>query len=296
MQHFGRGLVATPADLGVAGERPSHPELLDWLASEFTESGEAWSLKHLHRVMMLSTAYRQSSLRNSSQETVDPDNRLLGHFPLRRLQAEEVRDSVLAISGKLNDKFGGKPVPVMQDEIGQFILGIDNINGNGVPDKMLPLNGEEFRRSVYVQVRRSRPLTVMEPFDLPVLDPNCPQRNSSTVSPQSLLLMNSEFVQEHSRNLTDRLISQAGPDVRSQVVLAWRLAFANDPTELELADAVAFVTAQTEVFQPKPTPPANAPAQPALANGAVQPPDPSRQAMALLVQSMLSSNRFLYVE
>ena len=296
MQHFGRGLVATPADLGVAGERPSHPELLDWLASEFTESGEAWSLKHLHRVMMLSTAYRQSSLRNSLQETVDPDNRLLGHFPLRRLQAEEVRDSVLAISGKLNNKFGGKPVPVMQDEIGQFILGIDNINGNGVPDKMLPLNGEEFRRSVYVQVRRSRPLTVMEPFDLPVLDPNCPQRNSSTVSPQSLLLMNSEFVQEHSRNLTDRLISQAGPDVRSQVVLAWRLAFANDPTELELADAVAFVTAQTEVFQPKPTPPANAPAQPALANGAVQPPDPSRQAMALLVQSMLSSNRFLYVE
>lgn len=296
MQHFGRGLVATPADLGVAGERPSHPELLDWLASEFTESGEAWSLKHLHRVMMLSTAYRQSSLRNSLQETVDPDNRLLGHFPLRRLQAEEVRDSVLAISGKLNNKFGGKPVPVMQDEIGQFILGIDNINGNGVPDKMLPLNGEEFRRSVYVQVRRSRPLTVMEPFDLPVLDPNCPQRNSSTVSPQSLLLMNSEFVQEHSRNLTDRLISQAGPDVRSQVVLAWRLAFANDPTELELADAVAFVTAQTEVFQPKPTPPAIAPAQPVPANGAVQPPDPSRQAMALLVQSMLSSNRFLYVE
>lgn len=296
MQHFGRGLVATPADLGVAGERPSHLELLDWLASEFTESGEAWSLKHLHRVMMLSTAYRQSSLRNSSQETVDPDNRLLGHFPLRRLQAEEVRDSVLAISGKLNDKFGGKPVPVMQDEIGQFILGIDNINGNGVPDKMLPLNGEEFRRSVYVQVRRSRPLTVMEPFDLPVLDPNCPQRNSSTVSPQSLLLMNSEFVQEHSRNLTDRLVSQAGPDVRSQVVLAWHLAFANDPTELELADAVAFVTAQTEVFQPKPTPPAIAPAQSAPANGAAPPPDPSRQAMALLVQSMLSSNRFLYVE
>lgn len=295
MQHFGRGLVATPADLGVAGERPSHPELLDWLASEFVESGDAWSVKHLHRVLMLSTAYRQSSQRNTAQDTVDPDNRLLGHFPLRRLQAEEVRDSVLAIGGKLNDKLGGKPVPVMQDEIGQFILGIDNINGNGVPDKMLPLNGEEFRRSLYVQVRRSRPLTVMEPFDLPVLDPNCPQRNSSTVSPQSLLLMNSEFVQEHARNLAERIIAEAGPDVRSQMVLAWRLVFANDPTETELAESVAFVTAQTEVFQPKPPPPAQPPAQPAALNGAAS-PDPARQAMSLWVQSLLSSNRFLYVE
>ncbi|MCX7418676.1 MAG: DUF1553 domain-containing protein, partial [Planctomycetia bacterium] len=292
MQHFGRGLVATPADLGVAGERPSHPELLDWLASEFVDSGEAWSLKHLHRVMLLSTGYRQSSQRNAAQDTVDPDNRLLGHFPLRRLQAEEVRDSVLAIGGKLNDKLGGKPVPVMQDEIGQFILGIDNINGNGVPDKMLPLNGEEFRRSLYVQVRRSRPLTVMEPFDLPVLDPNCPQRNSSTVSPQSLLLMNSEFVQEHARNLADRLVAEAGSDVRSQIVLAWRLVFAADPTESELADSVTFVSAQTEIFQPK-TPP---PAQPAAPNGATPPPDPARQAMALWVQSLVSSNRFLYVE
>ena len=292
MQHFGRGLVATPADLGVAGERPSHPELFDWLASEFVDSGEAWSLKHLHRVMLLSTAYRQSSQRSAAQETVDPDNRLLGHFPLRRLQAEEVRDSVLAISGKLNDKLGGKPVPVMQDEIGQFILGIDNINGNGVPDKMLPLNGEEFRRSLYVQVRRSRPLTVMEPFDLPVLDPNCPQRNSSTVSPQSLMLMNSEFVQEHARNLADRMLADAGPDLRSQIVFAWRLVFASDPTEAELADSVTFVTSQTEVFRPK-TPP---PTQPAAPNGATPPPDPARQAMALWVQSLISSNRFLYVE
>ena len=298
MQHFGHGLVATPADLGVAGERPSHPELLDWLASEFVDSNKAWSLKQLHRVMLLSTAYRQSSQRSAAQETVDPDNRLLAHFPLRRLQAEEVRDSVLAMSGKLNDKLGGKPVPIMQDEIGQFILGIDNINGNGVPDKLLPLNGEEFRRSLYVQVRRSRPLTVMEPFDLPVLDPNCPQRNSSTVSPQSLLLMNSEFVQEHSRNLADRLVVEAGSDLRSQIVRAWRLVFATDPTEAELADALAFVTAQTEVFQPKtPQPASGAAATPSVpAAGTTPPPDPARQAVALWVQSLLSSNRFLYVE
>ncbi len=183
MQHFGRGLVGTPADFGVQGDRPSHPELLDWLASQFTVSG--WRLKSLHRQMLLSTAYRQSSQRTSAQDIVDPDNHLLGRFPIRRLQAEEVRDATLLISGKLNEKLGGKPVPVMQDEIGQFILGIDNINGNDVPDKLIPLNGEEFRRSLYVQVRRSRPLSVMDPFDPPVLDPNCPQRNSSTVSPQS---------------------------------------------------------------------------------------------------------------
>ncbi len=287
MQHFGRGLVGTPADFGVQGERPSHPELLDWLASDFVASG--WRLKSLHRQMLLSAAYRQSSSRTSASDTIDPDNRWLSHFPLRRLQAEEVRDATLAISGKLNAKLGGKPVPVMQDEIGQFVLGIDNINGNGVPDKLVPLNGEEFRRSLYVQVRRSRPLSVMDPFDPPVLDPNCPQRNSSTVSPQSLFLMNSEFVQDQSRELSQRIATTAGPDVKSQIVLAWRLVFGADPTEAESAEAVAFVTAQTEVFQPK-TPPATTPPNTAT------PPDPARQAFALLCQSLLSSNRFLYVE
>ncbi|MBC7818459.1 MAG: DUF1553 domain-containing protein [Planctomycetaceae bacterium] len=287
MQHFGRGLVGTTADFGVQGERPSHPELLDWLASDFVASG--WRLKSLHRQMLLSAAYRQSSPRTAASDTVDPDNRLLSHFPLRRLQAEEVRDATLAISGKLNAKLGGKPVPVMQDEIGQFVVGIDNINGNGVPDKLVPLNGEEFRRSLYVQVRRSRPLSVMDPFDPPVLDPNCPQRNSSTVSPQSLFLMNSEFVQDHSRALAERIATAAGPDVKSQIVLAWRLVFGTDPTEAESAEAVAFVTAQTEVFQPK-TPPATTPPNIPL------PPDPARRAFALLCQSLLSSNRFLYVE
>ncbi len=287
MQHFGRGLVGTPADFGVQGERPSHPELLDWLASEFVASG--WRLKSLHRQMLLSTAYRQSSTRTTTADTVDPDNRLLSHFPLRRLHAEEVRDATLAISGKLNAKLGGKSVPVMQDEIGQFVLGIDNINGNGVPDKPIPLNGEEFRRSLYVQARRSRPLSVMDPFDPPVLDPNCPQRNSSTVSPQSLFLMNSEFVQDHSRGLAERIATTAGPDLKSQIVQAWRLVFGTDPTEAESAEAVAFVTAQTEVFQPK-TPPATTPPNTAT------PPDPARQAFALLCQSLLSSNRFLYVE
>ena len=287
MQHFGRGLVGTPADFGVQGERPSHPELLDWLASDFVASG--WRLKSLHRQMLLSTAYRQSSPRSAASDIVDPDNRLLSHFPLRRLQAEEVRDATLAISGKLNAKLGGKPVPVMQDEIGQFVLGIDNINGNGVPDKLVPLNGEEFRRSLYVQVRRSRPLSVMDPFDPPVLDPNCPQRNSSTVSPQSLFLMNSEFVQDHSRDLAERVATTAGPDVKSQIVQAWRLVFGADPTESESTEAVAFVTAQTEVFRPK-TPPATTPPN------TTPPPNPARQAFALLCQSLLSSNRFLYVE
>ncbi len=178
----------------------------------------------------------------------------------------------------------------MQDEIGQFVVGIDNINGNGVPDKLIPLNGEEFRRSLYVQVRRSRPLSVMDPFDPPVLDPNCTQRNSSTVSPQSLFLMNSDFVQEHSRNLAERIAATSGPDLKSQIVQAWRLIFGADPSEAESAEAVAFVAAQTELFQPKTPPPANPPA------GTAPPPDPARQAFALLCQSLLSSNRFLYVE
>src|SRR6185295_13914070 len=119
LHHFGRGIVATPGDFGFLGQRPSHPELLDWLAAEFMQGD--WRLKRLHKLMLLSTAYRQSSVRTENLDAVDPDNLLLGRRSIQRLDAETLRDAVLAVSGKLNLKMFGKPVPVSPDESGQVV-------------------------------------------------------------------------------------------------------------------------------------------------------------------------------
>lgn len=131
MLHFGQGLVATPAEFGVKGERPSHPELLDWLASEFMESG--WSLKHMHRLILSTQAWRQVSVRRSEHDAVDPDNRLLGRMNLRRLEAETVRDCILAVSGQLNSKLAGPPAPVSPDDVGQYVIAIDTRDSAGRP-------------------------------------------------------------------------------------------------------------------------------------------------------------------
>jgi hypothetical protein len=177
MHHFGKGIVGTPGDFGLLGERPTHPELLDWLASEFMAGG--WRLKQLHRLIMTSTAYRQSSDRRPELQQVDPDNHLLGRMSLRRLEAEIIRDAMLEVSGKLNRRPFGPPVPVTHDEIGQVVIGKDIRNpGDGTPmGKVASLGGEEFRRSVYVQVRRSLPLAMLETFDAATITPNCESRS-----------------------------------------------------------------------------------------------------------------------
>jgi hypothetical protein len=275
MHHFGRGLVGTPADFGALGERPTHPELLDWLASDFMAGG--WRLKRLHKLILTSTAYRQASRRQPALERVDPDNRLLGRMPVRRLEAEVVRDSVLAVSGKLNGKMFGVPVPVMEDEVGQFVIGIENKNGENRPGPIIPLHGEEFRRSIYVQVRRSRPLGVLDTFDAPAMEPNCAARTASTVTPQALMFMNNEFVVSQSELFAERVRREAGADLRAQVVRAWRLAFAAEPSAEEIQEAVAFLAEQTATFHGKA-------------------PDPGRQALAGLCQTLLSANAFLYVD
>ncbi len=193
MHLFGRGIVATPADFGTQGERPSHPELLDYLADDFMQGG--WKLKRLLRVIVTSTAYRQSSARREEIEAIDSENRLLARMSVRRLEAETIRDWLLATCGRLTTKMYGPPVPVMPDEVGQVVVGVDTRDSAGRPSgKVVPLGVDEFRRSIYVQVRRSMPLGMLEPFDLPVMTPNCERRASSTVAPQSLLMMNSEFV------------------------------------------------------------------------------------------------------
>jgi hypothetical protein len=278
--HFGRGIVATPGDFGQLGSRPSHPELLDWLANRFIDDG--WELKRLHRLLMSSTAYRQSSRRTDDLDGVDPDNRLLGRMSIRRLEAEAVRDSMLAATDKLNLKMLGSPVPVTVDEVGQAIVGIDNRDSAGRPvSKRALLGADEFRRSLYVQVRRSLPLSMLETFDAPLLNPNCEIRNRSTVAPQSLLLMNSDFVLEQSRGLAERVIAACGDNRAQQVRHCFRLALCQEPNDAELQAAVSLVAAQEREFAqqtPDKLPPA------------------ATRALASLCQALFSSNAFLYVD
>ena len=221
--HFGRGIVSTTGDFGFLGERPSHPELLDWLAAELVESG--WSVKHIHRLMMTSRVYQQSSVGPEALVEADPDNRLLGRWPLRRIESETLRDVILQTVGKLNPRMSGEPVPVMEDEVGRIILGRENLDGERKPTNPIPLLGEEFRRSVYIQVRRTRPLGVLEVFDLPELAPNCTERASSNVATQSLMLMNSDFIVAMSQAMADRLIGDRPDAPAEQLQRGWELAF-----------------------------------------------------------------------
>jgi hypothetical protein len=286
--HFGQGIVPTLGDFGALGERPTHPELLDWLASEFVARG--WRLKVLHKLIMTSTVYRQSSRRRAEGDAVDPDNRLYWHMPVRRLEAEAVRDAILAVSGKLNIKMFGPPVPVMADEVGQYVIGKENLNA-GRPGPRLGMEGEEFRRSIYVQVRRSRPLAVLDTFDMPPMDPNCESRNSSTVTPQALMLMNSQFVATYAEHFAERVRREAGVDVHDQAKHAWRLAYAGEPTEKELSEAVAFLADQAEHFRTTKSSDASKDKKKDSAETS-----PEQQALAVYCQALLSANAFLYVD
>ncbi|MEZ6059126.1 MAG: PSD1 and planctomycete cytochrome C domain-containing protein [Planctomycetaceae bacterium] len=241
LHHFGQGLVSTPGDFGIRGERPSHPELLDWLARDFMDNG--WTLKRLHRMIVTSTAYRQSSVRRAELDAVDGDNRLLGRMNVRRLEAEVLRDAVLAVSGRLVEASFGPPVPVSPDDVGQIVIAVDTRDSAGRPTgKVESLGTAEFRRSIYVQVRRSMPLGILEPFDLPGMTPNCEKRNASTNAPQSLLMMNNPFIVQQAELLANRIRESVGADPVAQATLAWRLVFSKTPQESDVLAAVEFLT------------------------------------------------------
>jgi hypothetical protein len=291
MRHFGKGLVNSPGDFGQLGERPSHPALLDWLAAEFMENG--WSMKHLHRLMMNSQTYQQSSRREAERERIDPDNRLMSRMNVLRLEAETLRDSLLAVSGKLVSKLGGEPVPVTYNEQGQIIIGIDTRDTAGrQTGKLAPLNGLDYRRSIYIQARRTMPLEVFAAFDAPAMtEANCASRPVTTVSPQSLLLMNNLYMREHAQDLAQRVMREAGTDSEKRVKLAWRLCYARSPSLADLQSAVEFIEAQTEHYQAHPTKleHVNAPAEKADAA-------PELLGLAALCHALMSANEFLYVD
>jgi hypothetical protein len=287
LHHYGRGLVNTPGDFGRLGERPSHPELLDWLASEFMEGG--WRLKPLHRLLMTSTVYRQSSTGESSSQA-DPENRLLGRWRLRRLEAEAIRDGILAVSGRLQLLPFGPPVAVARDPAGRVVVGAQKTDGNGDPVGVEAVGEQESRRSIYVEMRRTRPLTVLDTFDLPAMAPNCDARAVTTVAPQSLLLMNDVFLLAQANHLADRLRREAPGDARAQVARAWKLLYCRRPEEAEVLDCLAFLAEQAETLRTR----AVSPADPR--KGPAAPRDVGLEALASLCQVLLSGNRFLYLE
>jgi hypothetical protein len=233
-QHFGRGIVATPSDFGRNGRQPSHPELLDWLARRFVSDG--WSLKKMHRLMMTSASYRRSSEASGT----DPANLVLGRMSRRRLDAEALRDSLLAVSGRLNPTGGGPGVyvPIPKD-----------IN------VMLPNNDKELswetsteeegrRRTVYVFQRRSLTLPFVDVFDGAPMNQTCPLRPETTVAPQALTLFNGEFSRGEAKAFAARVEREAGPDIDAQIARAFRLALIRAPRDDERAAARAFLATQ----------------------------------------------------
>ncbi len=291
LRHFGKGLVNSPNDFGQLGEKPSHPELLDWLASDFMAHG--WSLKRLHKLIMTSRTYRQSSRRDAERDRIDPDNRLLSRMNVRRLEAETLRDAFLAVSGKLNPKVGGKPVPVTFNEEGQVIIGIDTRDTAGrQTGKHVTLEGEDYRRSIYIQARRSTPLEMFAAFDAPAMtEANCAMRPNTTVSPQSLLLMNNLYMREHAQDLALRVLREAGADLNKQVVRAWELALSRRPSMADEQEALEFVKAQTAHYKAVPAKLEKVSGPPEKANAA-----PDLLGLAALCHALLSSNEFLYVD
>jgi len=285
LNHFGRGIVNTPGDFGALGERPTQPELLDWLAGAFMDGG--WKLKPLHRLLVLSTVYRQSSSNEASLKT-DADNRFFGRFKLRRLEAETLRDSLLATAGTLNRKAFGEPVRVARDPGGRIVVGEEQINANNDVMKVVSRGPEDFRRSIYIQMRRKTPLTVLDTFDEPTMSPNCEARNCTTVAPQSLMLMNDDFVLATAHTLAARLRNEVPGDARGQIAKAWRILFGRQPQEADLLRSLAYLAEQTEAvraYHHDIQHPKDAPT-----------PDPQLDALASLCQVLYISNRFLYIE
>jgi len=231
--HFGRGLVPTPNDFGLRGERPTHPELLDWLATEFLASpgrqpGEGWSLKQMHRLILLTATYQQSTAISPDARRLDPDNRLFSRMNRLRLEGEIIRDSLLAVSGRLNRARSGTGVfPPVPAEAAQVW-------------KASADPRDHVRRSVYVFARRNLRFPFLEAFDLPDSSLSCPKRERSTTATQALALLNAADVSEAARALATRLTREAKTE-NERIVLAYRRTLGRRPTTTEMGLAREFL-------------------------------------------------------
>lgn len=281
--HFGAGLVRTPNDFGVQGERATHPELLDWLASELICSG--WDLHHLHRLILDSATYRMSSICDEQSQARDADGRLLSHFPRRRLTAEELRDSMLAVAGKLNPKAFGEPVvvPVEKSEL----AGLNNMHWDVTRDP-----SEHLRRSIYLIVRRSVKLNFFDAFNAPDTAGSCAVRDRSVVALQALTLLNGPQSLDVARGLAGRLWRESEGDADRAVSRAWPLLFGRAATDAERSGASKFLAMREADWLAHRAPDGALPTDcgdhlPAPARGA---------AWVEWCLALLNANEFIYVD
>ncbi len=272
--HFGHGLSRTPDNFGVLGDEPSHPELLDWLASDFMEHG--WQLKRLHRAIVLSRTYCMDSVHRCEADYAgrDPENVKLWRMNRRRLEAEAVRDAMLAVSGQLSSRLGG---PSFYPPIAAEAL--EGLSRKGAAWGQSPPE-ELGRRSIYIFTQRSLLVPLLTTFDFADTTQPCCQRNVSLVAQQALALLNNEFVVDQSRHFARRLQGERPGSLAVQIDRAWRLALGRAPEAQELQAALAHVAAQRERFMR--TMPADAPVD--------------ELALASLCQVLLNTNEFMFVD
>jgi hypothetical protein len=267
--HFGQGIVSTPSNFGRMGRKPSHPELLDWLATEFVRGG--WSMKRMHRLIMTSEAYQMASSHSVKSNTeTDPNNVYLYRFPQQRLEGEVIRDIILEASGNLDLTVGGKPYfPAVEESVRKAVAkGIWKVTEDG-PDV--------WRRGLYSYYKRGMRYPMFEVFDQP--DPNvtCEERSTTTVPTQALTLLNNEFVLTQARHFAKRVLEQAGPEQDAQVRAAYQIALSRDPSAREIEMNVEFLNEHYGLDRGRPS------------------DDPALDALTDLCDVILNLNEFVYI-
>jgi hypothetical protein len=236
--HFGAGIVASPSNFGGSGMKPTHPELLDWLAAQFIASGGR--LKPLHKLMLMSATYRQQSAGGSQGHAKDPSNTLLWRMNKQRMEAEVIRDCILAASGKLNPKAGG---PGFKPRIRADLLDASQRNKWPV---IASESAEHWRRSVYIYVKRQLLMPSMELFDAPTTTDSCALRMQSTVPTQALVLMNDEFVEDQAGFLAQRAKAEAGDALPAIIERLFMLTLSHKPPASRLQQALEFVKSRQQ--------------------------------------------------
>lgn len=286
--HFDRGLVENTNDFGTQTPPPSHPELLDWLASEFVRRG--WSIKEMHRLIMNSEAYRQSTYRVSpggerpAAVEIDPGNRLYWHYPRRRLPAESIRDAMLAISGKLSLEMFG---PGVRPELPPNFSTREAWKVSEDP-------GDRHRRSIYIYMKRNLPYPLLQVFDFPDMHESCAKRAETTVAPQALMVLNSQMILDYARAFAGHLLQEhPSPDLSPLVENAYLLAYGRRPERDEVEAALTFASQQRQLLQTR-----------LDAGEKVNAPipkheqiDPAQAAAVVdLCHVLLNTNEFLYLD
>jgi hypothetical protein len=258
---FGAGIVATPENFGNGGAPPAHPELLDWLAVEFQQGG--WRVKPLIRLIMMSAVYRQAAMGAAGDNAT-----VVGQMPMKRLEAEVIRDSALAVSGMLDAAMDGAPIMLEAKADGSV----------DIARKKLSSPTAEWRRSVYLLSRRAFHPTLLSVFDQPVLATNCPERSRSAVPLQSLAMPNGPFLFDMADHFARRIAREAGPRADQQIDAAFRLALGRAPDADELGSSVRFLERQTDLYLKEKLPPVQA----------------KHKALVHLCHALMNTSEFLY--